>query len=86
MADRKDDHDPRIHADFDELRERLGERLDDPGRAAMDRVRDAAAARNGAELRRNLVTLRDEHGWLYKELAAHPRLANLLDELALLGL
>ena len=76
----------RIHADFDELHERLGDRLDDPGREAFERVRSAAAARNGAELRRNLVTLRDEHGWLYKELAAHPRLANLLDELALLGL
>jgi hypothetical protein len=81
-----DDHARRVHADFDDLHERLGERLDEPGRAAIDRVRSAAATRNGAELRRNLVTLRDEHGWLYKELATHPRLANLLDELALLGL
>jgi hypothetical protein len=86
MAERDDDHASKIHADFDELHERLGERLDDPGRAAIERVRHAAAAKNGAELRRNLVALRDEHGWLYKELAAHPRLANLLDELALLGL
>jgi hypothetical protein len=86
MADRDDEHESRVQADFDELHERLGSRLDDPGREAMERVRRAAASRNGAELRRNLVTLRDEHGWLYKELATHPRLANLLDELALLGL
>jgi len=33
-----------------------------------------------------LKELRDQHGWLYRELASHPRLANLLDELALLGL
>jgi hypothetical protein len=80
------DHASRIHADFDELHDRLGARLDEPGRAAIDRVRDAAAARNGVALRKNLVTLRDEHGWLYRELASHPRLANLIDELALLGL
>jgi len=83
---RDDEHASRVHADFDELHEKLGGRLDDPGRQAIDRVRNAAAARDGAELRRGLVTLRDEHGWLYKELATHPRLANLLDELALLGL
>jgi len=83
---RDDEHASRVRADFDELHEKLGERLDDPGRQAIDRVRKAAAARDGAELRRGLVTLRDEHGWLYKELATHPRLANLLDELALLGL
>ena len=82
----RDEHASRVHADFDELHERLGERLDDPGRQAIERVRDAAAAKNGAELRKGLVSLRDEHGWLYKELATHPRLANLLDELALLGL
>jgi len=82
----RDEHASRVHADFDELHERLAERLDDPGREAIERVRHAAAARNGAELRKGLVKLRDEHGWLYKELATHPRLANLLDELALLGL
>src|SRR5262249_10241026 len=82
----EDDHASKVHADFDELHERLADRLDEPGPAAIERVRTAAAGRNGAELRRSLVTLRDEHGWLYKELAAHPRLANLLDELALLGL
>jgi hypothetical protein len=82
----QDPEESRVRADFDELHERVGERLDEPGRAAFQRVRDAAAARNGAELRKGLVALRDEHGWLYRELATHPRLANLLDELALLGL
>jgi hypothetical protein len=87
MAERdEEEHASRVHADFDDLHERLGERLDEPGRAAIDRVRQAAATRDGAELRKGLVSLRDEHGWLYKELATHPRLANLLDELALLGL
>ena len=87
MAERDDDdHVSKVHADFDELHSRLGERMDQPGREAMERVREAAATRDGATLRKSLVTLRDEHGWLYKELASHPRLANLLDELALLGL
>ena len=81
-----DAHSSRVHADFDELHERLGERLDAQGREAMDRVREAAAARDGAALRKELVTLRDRHSWLYRELATHPTLANMIDELALLGL
>ena len=76
----------RLHADFDELHERVRDRLDEPGRQAMERVRNAAATRDGDELRKGLVSLRNEHGWLYRELATHPRLANLIDELALLGL
>ena len=86
MVEREEDHASKVHADFDELHERLGERMDDTSRAAMDRIREAAATRDGATLRKSLVTLRDEHGWLYKELATHPRLANRRDELALLGL
>jgi len=35
---------------------------------------------------RHLDDLRERHGWLYKELAEHPRVAQLLDELALFGL
>ena len=81
-----DDHRARVSESFDSLREQVGGRLDPAGRDAIDRIREAAAARDTAALRAHLAELQERHGWLYKELAAHPRIANLLDELALLGL
>ena len=83
-----DEHESKVHESFDSLYEKdqVRGRLDDAGRDALEKLRTAAAARNGEALRTGLKALRDEHGWLYRELASHPRLANLLDELALLGL
>jgi hypothetical protein len=81
-----DDHVSRVHDSFDDFRQKVGDRLDEAGREAIDRVRSAAAARDAAALRARLDELKERHGWLYNELAAHPRIANLLDELALLGL
>ncbi len=89
MAEKpRDEHESRVHESFDSLYEKdpVRGRIDDAGRDALEKLRAAAAARNGAALRSGLKELRDQHGWLYRELAAHPRLANLLDELALLGL
>ena len=86
--DPRDEHESRVHESFDSLYERdlVKGRIDDAGRDAVERLRAAAAARDGEALRKGLKSLRDEHGWLYRELATHPRLANLLDDLALLGL
>ena len=88
MADEREEHESRLHESFDSLYERdqVKGRIDEAGRDAVERLRAAAAARDGVALREGLKSLRDEHGWLYRELAAHPRLANLLDDLALLGL
>lgn len=87
MAEKPDDpRDKEVHESFDSLREQVSGRLDASGREAIERLRAAAAARDGDALRKGLKDLRDQHGWLYRELAAHPRLANLLDDLALLGL
>ena len=88
MADKPsdDDHASRVQQSFDDLHEKVGGRLDPAGREAIERVRAAAASRNSADLKAGLADLQEQHGWLYKELAAHPRLAILLDELALLGL
>ena len=80
------DHDKEVHESFDSLHEQVSGRLDASGREAIEKLRAAAAARDGEALRKGLKDLRDQHGWLYRELAAHPRLANLLDDLALLGL
>ena len=84
----RDEHASKVHESFDSLydQDQVRGRLDDAGRDALEKLRAAAEARNGEALRTGLKALRDEHGWLYRELASHPRLANLLDELALLGL
>ena len=87
MADKTppDDHATRVDESFDALHAQVGDRLDDASRAAVDRLRTAANAKDGAALRAQLTALREDHGWLYKELASHPQVATLLDELALLG-
>ncbi len=87
MVDKpREEHEKDVHESFDSLHAQVGDRIDDSGREAIEKLRAAAAARDGAALRAGLKELRDRHGWLYRELAAHPRLANLLDDLALLGL
>jgi hypothetical protein len=85
-GDDRDDHAARVRESFDAFHQKVGGKLDDASRAAIEQVRTAATDRNGAALRTGLKDLRDQHGWLYRELATHPTLANLLDELALIGL
>lgn len=80
-----DDHTERVHASFDALREKVEGRLDAESRAAIEKVRVAAAEGDREAMRAHLDALRESHGWLYKELAAHPQVATLLDELALWG-
>lgn len=87
MAERPEDpHAARVSASFDSLHAKVGEKLDTDARDAMTKLRQAAADKNGDALRTGLKDLRDRHGWLYRELAAHPQVAALLDELALIGL
>jgi hypothetical protein len=84
--ERDDEHAARVHESFDSLQEKVGGKLDADQREALERLRAAAQARDGDALRKGLKELRDRHSWVYRELAEHPRVANLLDELALLGL
>lgn len=82
----RDEHETRVHESFDSLHEQVGGTLDEAGRSAIEKLRAAAVAKDGAALRAGLNELRQGHSLLYRELAAHPRIANLLDDLALLGL
>ena len=87
MAERPEDpHAARVSESFDALHEKVGAKLDADARDVMAKLRQAATDRNGEALRTGLKDLRDRHGWLYRELAAHPQVAALLDELALIGL
>ncbi len=81
-----DEHASRVRSSFDALHDQVGGRLDASSREAVDRLREAASAKDGEALRTGLKDLRDRHGWLYRELASHPQVASLLDELALIGL
>jgi hypothetical protein len=79
-------HETRVQKAFDSFHREVGDRLDSRARESVADVREAASAKDGERLRRQLNDLSQHHGWLYRELAAHPEVANLLDELALLGL
>ena len=77
MADQKDES--KIHEAFDAVRRDLDER------AAVERLREAAAGGDSARARAELASVKERHGWLYEELVRHPSLAAVIDELALWG-
>ena len=80
-----DPHRTRVDEAFDSFADRHGDRLDGPGQGLLDRMRSAATDRDRERLRQHLAEAKEKHGWLYRELAEHPALATLLDELALWG-
>ncbi len=79
------DHEKRVRDAFDSLDRQVGARLDESSRRSVDGLRSAAATRNAEGLRSGLTGVREQHGWLYRELAEHPDMSNLLNELALWG-
>ena len=81
----KGDHETRVRDAFDSLHKNIGDRLDDSARTSFDGLREAAERRDRDTLRRELSTVQEKHGWLYRELAEHPELSNILNELALWG-
>jgi hypothetical protein len=80
-----DDHSARIREAFDSLDQKLGDRLDPGARESVEKLREAAASRDAEKVREQMGEVRQQHGWLYRELAEHPEIATLLDELALWG-
>jgi hypothetical protein len=80
-----DPHRVRVNDAFDAFADQHGDRLDAPGQGLLDRLRSAATDRDRERLRAHLTEAKEKHGWLYRELAEHPALATLLDELALWG-
>ena len=75
----------KVHEAFDAVRRDLDARLGEEERAAVERLRDAAAEGDAEKARGELATVKERHGWLYEELVKHPRLATIVDELALWG-
>ena len=81
----REDHEARVHEVFDAFHEKLGARLDGDARESVERIREAAAEKDADKLREHMTQVQEQHGWLYRELAEHPAVANLLTELALWG-
>lgn len=80
-----DDHSARVQEAFDSFHQKLGDRLDSGARESVERLREAAASRDAEKMREHMGEVREQHGWLYRELAEHPAIATLLNELALWG-
>ena len=80
-----EDHEKRVREAFDSLDRDVGARLDEKARRSVEGLRSAASSRNAEGLRSGLTDVREQHGWLYRELAEHPDVSNLLNELALWG-
>lgn len=78
-------HAERVQEAFDALHADLGDRVGDEAKEELDRLREAAARRAGGEVRERLEAVRESRGWLYAEMVAHPKIASLIDELALWG-
>lgn len=87
MADDREDatDGARVNEAFDAVRRDLDERLGVEERAAVERLRDAAAGGDAVRAREEMASVKERHGWLYEELVKHPSLATLIDELALWG-
>ena len=81
-----DAHQERVRAAFDDLGIRLGDRATPEARASVERLRAAALEKDAPGLRGQLDDMKEKHGWLWEELTAHPRVAALVNELALMGL
>lgn len=79
-------HEERVRAAFDDLGARLGGRATPEARASVENLRAAALEKDAARLREHLGDMKERHGWLWEELIAHPRVAALVNELALMGL
>ena len=81
-----DDRSGRIHAAFDDLHEKLGERATPEAKAHVEALREATLAQNSAAVKAHLEAMKESQGWLWAELTRHPRVAALVNELALMGL
>ena len=89
MTDEKPDlteHSRRVHAAFDELHAALGDRISAEEKESFETLRAAVLARDAAGVRERVGHVRSRYGWLYAELTLHRRVAELVNELALMGL
>ena len=81
-----DDNSDAVHAAFDDLHEKLGSRATSDTKVRVEALREAVLAQDAASVRAHLDEMKQSQGWLWAELTTHPRVAELIDKLALMGL
>jgi hypothetical protein len=81
----QDEHETRVHEAFDAFHEKMGARLEGDARMSVENLREAAVQKDAGKVRERMGEVRERHSWLYRELAEHPAISTLLDELALWG-
>ena len=81
-----EDHQSRVHAAFDDLESTLGDKITADARRPLEQLRGAALEKDAEGIRGHMENVKERHGWLYEELAKHPGVAALVNELALMGL
>ena len=81
-----DDNSDAVHAAFDDLHEKLGSRATSDTKVRVEALREAVLAQDAASVKAHLDEMKQSQGWLWAELTAHPRVAELIDKLALMGL
>lgn len=86
QPEKPDDRSDRVHAAFDDLHEKLGDRATPEAKARVEALREATLARDAASVKAHLEAMKESQGWLWAELTRHPRVASLVNELALMGL
>jgi hypothetical protein len=75
----------RVAEAFEDLHQALGDSLPHPARESLEKLRDAVAAQDAERARQHLLEVKEKHGWLYTQLAEHPEVAALINELAIWG-
>jgi len=81
-----EDHSDEVHAAFDDLHERIGTRATSDSKIRVEALREAVLAQDASAVKAHLDEMKASHGWLWTELTRHPRVAALVNELALMGL
>ena len=81
-----EDHSDEVHAAFDDLHERIGTRATSDSKIRVEALREAVLAQDASAVKAHLDEMKASHGWLWAELTRHPRVAALVNELALMGL
>jgi hypothetical protein len=79
------DHARRVSSAFEDLDKRLPQPVSAEAREKIDGLREAVAAGDSTKARAHLSEVKQRHGWLYTELASHPEISALINELALWG-
>lgn len=75
----------RVAEALGDLHQALGDSLSQPARESLEKLRHAVAAGDRDRAREHLREVQEKHGWLYNQLASHPEIAALLNELAIWG-